>query len=132
MPESLTRNPDEASRYAASQVRRLKVPDESVTKPKRKIKKNVHEVIRKVTQTEEEEPEENASSSGGEDMVDEASNQTPDGNNLIIANNGESTDSSGEKKYILIRKSGRLRGRRRHDNLKAVDKYKKVIKVYRN
>ena len=139
MPESMTRNIDEASRYAATQVQRLKV-DEHTSKPRRKIKKNIHEVVRKVVQTEEDNEDQDeesthTSETSAEDMEDvEASDQNT-GNPDVIYTKTETNDDNSGKKYIIVRKSGRLRGRsgqRQDENLKAINKYKKIVKVYRD
>ena len=139
MPESMTRNIDEASRYAATQVKRLRVKDESEPdfdgrSGKRKVRKNV-EVIRKIVQMEEDKDEDLHSHHSEdpdleEDMEDEASNNKEQ-KNVIIAKHTEKGEENGQKKFIIIRKTGG-RGQRPSGSLKQIDKYKKVIKVYRN
>ncbi len=140
MPESLTKNADEASRYAASQVKRMKLPvsleinreknsETLISKPQRKVK-NVQEIIRKVIRLEEENEEEDNDSDDHSNSSEEvASQQRPDHKTVTLDEDKENSRKD-DQKNIILRKNRRKN--MNNKNLREVDGYKKVIKIYRN
>jgi hypothetical protein len=142
MPESLTKNVDEASRYAASQVKRMKTPvslemnrekssETLISKPQRKVK-NVQEIIRKVIRLEEEnEGEDNDSYDQNSSSEEVISQQRPDHKTVTLDDDKENSRKDDSKK-IILRKNRRSRKNMNNKNLREVDGYKKVIKIYRN